>query len=243
MEPTSGPTPPLPGPAVPALSAAPAPMDRKGSAWHSRRAWVFLLVVTGVLLALDLVSKSLAFRHIADAPVVVNRQEVLAGGPLYRLIPSHDPVVLIPGIFELTLVLNPGAVFGIGAGQRVLFIVFTIGAFVFALWMFRAWTGPRDRAAHLGLALLLSGGLGNLYDRLIFGCVRDFLHPLPGVRLPFGWSYPWGSGSGAREVWPYVSNLADLFLIIGIVLLVCHTWRNGSGSSVGVRQDARTQNA
>ncbi len=212
------------------------------SAWHSRRAWVLLLVATAVLLAIDLASKSWAFAKIADAPVVVNRADVLAGGPLYRLIPPHEPVVILPKLLEFTLVLNPGAVFGLGAGQRGTFIVFTIGAFVFALWMFRAWTGPRDRLAHLGLALLLSGGLGNLYDRLMFACVRDFIHPLPHVVLPFGWSYPWGSRSGAREVWPYVSNLADLFLIVGIILLVWHTWKSG-GRAHGSTEPSPSPNA
>jgi len=198
------------------------------SAWYCPGAWVFLVLTTVVLLAADLASKSVAFARIAAVPVLVNRADVLSRAPLYKLIPPHEPVVVMPRVLEFTLVLNPGAVFGLGAGQRGLFIVFTIGAFLFALWMFKAWTGPRDRAAHLGLAMLLSGGLGNLYDRVVFGCVRDFLHPLPRVQLPFGWSYPWGSGSTAREVWPYVSNLADLFLIIGIVLLVWHTWRSGA---------------
>lgn len=205
------------------------------SAWHSPRAWAVLLVATALLLAIDLVSKDIAFRRIAGAPVTVLRADVLAGGPLYRLIPPHEPVVVIPRVLEFTLVLNPGAVFGLGAGQRVMFIVFTVGAFGFALWMFRAWTGPRDHIAHLGLALLLSGGLGNLYDRILLGCVRDFIHPLPRVVLPFNWSYPWSSGAAAREVWPYVSNLADLFLIFGIVLLVAHTWRSGGAAAPGSR--------
>jgi len=41
------------------------------------------------------------------------------------------------------------------------------------------------------------------------------------VDLPFGWSYPWGG----TEVWPYVSNIADLFLIIGIGILVIRALR------------------
>ncbi len=219
---------------------APQPLSPVGaldSAWRSPAAWVFLLGATVFFLAIDLVSKALAFRLIAGAPVVVDRAEVLTGGPLHRLIPNHDPVVVVPRVLELTLVLNPGAVFGLGAGKRATFIVFTIGAFAFALWMFKAWTHARDRAAHLGLALLISGGLGNLYDRLVFGCVRDFLHPLPRVQVPFGWSYPWATGSAARELWPYVSNLADLFLIIGIVLLVIHTWRSGAKAQSSAQRD------
>lgn len=226
-------SPPAPAPEAP---------QTPHSAWTSPRAWALLLIATFVLLAVDLVSKELAFRFIADAPVRIDRQEVLAGnGPLYRLIPSHDPVVVIPRVLEFTLVLNPGAVFGLGAGQRFTFIAFTLGALLFALWMFKAWTGPRDRAAHLGLALLISGGLGNLYDRVLYACVRDFIHPLPHVLLPFGWSYPWSRAVGGREVWPYVSNLADLFLIIGIGMLVWHTWRSGSKQHRAGQPDAPTR--
>ncbi|MFI4882162.1 MAG: signal peptidase II, partial [Phycisphaerales bacterium JB064] len=61
----------------------------------------------------------------------------------------------------------------------------------------------------------------NLYDRVRFACVRDFLHPLPGVNFPFGIQTPWSG----REVWPYVSNLADLWLIIGVAVLVVFLWR------------------
>lgn len=209
--------------------------DRPMAAWKSPRAWAFLLVTTVVGVALDLWSKAAAFERIADAPVVIRREDVLAGGPLYRLVPAHDPVVVAPNLLELTLVLNPGAVFGIGAGKRWFFVIFTGAAIGFALWMFARWTRAKDRIAHIGIALLLAGGLGNLYDRLAFACVRDFLHPLPRVKLPFGWSYPWGSGSAARELWPYVSNVADALLIVGIAILVLRTWRHGGAEHPDLR--------
>jgi len=212
-------------------TSPPAGGAPSGPSWKSRRAWAVLLTVTILGLLADLVSKELAFRLVAGTPVEVRRDDVLAGGPLSRLIPPHDPVVVVPHVLEFTLVLNPGAVFGIGAGKRWSFILFTGGAIVFALWMFVAWTRPRDSWAHAGIALLLAGGLGNLYDRLVYGCVRDFIHPLPGVLLPFHWSYPWAHGAAGREVWPYVSNVADLFLIIGIGVLVAYTWRSGSRRS------------
>jgi len=120
-------------------------------------------------------------------------------------------------------VLNPGAVFGIGPGRRWLFIGFTLIALGFSLWMFGRLTRARDRVAHVGLGLLISGGLGNLYDRVVFGCVRDFIHPLPGVLLPFGWRLP----SGERELWPYVSNVADLLLLVGIGMLLVTFWKKG----------------
>lgn len=202
-------------------------------AWRSWRAWATLLSVTALALAADLVSKRLAFQHVADEPVPVRYQDVVAVGAndprqIGRLIPAHDPVTVVPGLLDFTLVLNPGAVFGVGPGQRWFFIVFTGAALCLGVWMFSRWTGPRDRAAHIAIGLLLGGGLGNLYDRLAFGCVRDFLHPLPGVKFPFGFNPLGNSG----EVWPYVSNVADLLLLIGIGMLLVHLWRRDHGARV-----------
>lgn len=196
----------------------------EGTPWKSRTAVIVLVLVTVLGLGADLGSKWLAFRYVAPSPQVLVREEVLASRNLSRLLTPHEPRTIVAGLLEFTLVLNPGAVFGMGAGKRVVFIVFTLGALGFGLWMFGAWTQRRDRCAHVAIGLLLAGGLGNLYDRLRFACVRDFIHPLPGVKLPFGWRNPL---DGSDEVWPYVSNVADLFLLIGIGMLMVFLWRGG----------------
>lgn len=194
---------------------------------RSRAAWAVLLVVTALGLASDLVSKSVAFERIADRPVVVDREQVLRaqreGRSLGSLVPPAS-ITVVPNVLDLSLVLNPGAVFGIGAGKRWFFVGFTAAALGLALWMFAAWTRPRDYAAHAAIGLLVSGGLGNLYDRILYGCVRDFLHPLPGINMPFGLNMPL---TGQREIWPYVSNGADLWLLIGIGMLMWYLWRSG----------------
>lgn len=190
-------------------------------AGRSPSAWLLFLGVTVLGIAVDLWSKYAAFARIADAPVTIRREDVMASNALGNLIPYHDPVVVVPSLLEFTLVLNPGAVFGIGAGKRWFFVVFTIFAVGLATWLFARKTLAKDRWAHVAFALVVSGGLGNLYDRVRFACVRDFIHPLPGVRLPFGLRWPGGS----PEVWPYVSNVADAFLLIGIGLLIIYSWR------------------
>jgi signal peptidase II len=192
-----------------------------GGAASSPRAWAVLAATTIIGLVSDLWSKHAAFVHVAGVPVRLSREEVLSTPMLGALIPQHDPVRVIPGLLEFTLVLNPGAVFGMGAGKRWFFIAFTLLALGFGLYMFSKWTRPREWTSHVAIGLLLAGGLGNLYDRLVFACVRDFLHPLPGVVLPMGWHWPWGG----NEVWPYVSNVADLWLCIGIGILVVRTLR------------------
>jgi signal peptidase II len=184
-----------------------------------------LLSVSAVGLGLDLWTKWWAFASVAGTPVFVRREDVLSVRFLGSLIPIHEPVTVVPHLLDFTLVLNPGAVFGMGAGRRWFFVVFTAAALAFGLALFGRWTRPKERLNHAAIGLLLAGGLGNLYDRLVFACVRDFIHPLPGVTLPWGLNWPWGG----NEVWPYVSNVADLWLIIGIAILLIRALRPPRG--------------
>ena len=61
---------------------------------------------------------------------------------------------------------------------------------------------------HLALGLILGGALGNLYDRLRFNAVRDLL-----------WLFP---GSG---LWPWIFNVADAALLVGVSTVVWVMWR------------------
>ena len=190
------------------------------SAAKSPGAWALFLAVTAIGLFVDLWTKYLAFGRLAPDPVRIDREAVIeltrSDRSLAALIPDHTPTVVVPHLLEFTLVLNRGAVFGLGAGQRWVFVVFTVVAVGIGLWAFARWTTARDRLVHVLIALVLAGGLGNLYDRLKYASVRDFLHPLPGVKYPFGISTPWSG----RDIWPYVSNVADAFLLIGIIGLM-----------------------
>lgn len=219
----------MPGPAAPPEGdqATPAPIRRAGSC---PRSWFVLLVSVLLGLVADLGSKELAFRHVADAPYRPDRELVLrvlrdAPEDIMLLVPPHQAVIVIPSVLEFRLVLNSGAVFGTGQGRRWFFIGFTGAALAFALFLFARWTHARDPWSHAAIGLIISGGLGNLYDRVLFGCVRDFIHPLPGVKLPFGLTWPHGSD----ELWPYISNVADALLLIGIGVLMIRLWRHERG--------------
>lgn len=103
---------------------------------------------------------------------------------------------LIPGIFHLTYVCNPGAAFGFLAYKTSFFI--TISLLVIFLIIFGGrYLETRYFLLRLALALLLGGALGNLSDRLRTGYVIDFLD---------------------FRIWP-VFNLADVALVLGIFLL------------------------
>jgi len=153
-----------------------APGRAPRRAWRSPLAWVVLTVVCAAGVTGDLGLKAWAFRSVAPEPVILDRDEI---GQPYGYIPTHEPVVVIPRLLNLHLVKNDGAVFGIGANQRMFFIVFTIAALAAAVAVFGRWTISNATVAHIAIGLIIAGGFGNLYDRVIFGFVRDFLHMLP----------------------------------------------------------------
>ena len=206
-------------PAIPtdrraASEVVPRDVSRRTPAGRSVRAWVVLLSFLAIGFAADLTAKQLAFDRVASSPVVLNRETIVSDSSWHP--PYHDPIVVIPKVLQFRLVLNRGAVFGVGPGHRWFFIVFTVLAVVVALGVFAFRTGRRQVLIHVSLAFILAGALGNLYDRIRFGAVRDFLNMFPDVNLPFGWH--WGSGS--PEIFPWVYNLADVFLLCGIGLLM-----------------------
>lgn len=191
------------------------------SAWRSPRAWVILLVVTVAGFATDVMTKSWAFQEIAGQPVILERDQLLSN-PHWSPIPIHEGVVAIPGrILDFRLVLNDGAVFGIGSQQRVFFIFFTLAALMIAAWIFGRHTTKNNTIAHIAVGLILGGGLGNLYDRIFVGRVRDFMHLFPDRHLPFELSWP-GNNS---ELFPWIFNTGDVLLLMGMGLLMIFFWR------------------
>jgi len=111
-------------------------------------------------------------------------------------------------VFSLVLAFNPGAAFSFLAGasgwQRWVFTGIAVVASVVIVWLLRRG-GSRLYCA--GLALILGGALGNLWDRITIGQVVDF--------LLFHW----------RE-WSYPAfNVADSAITIGAALLIIDSFR------------------
>lgn len=186
-------------------------------ALRSPRAVVLFVALLGSLLAADLIVKSWSFEHVAGRPVMLKGSETRGSAT----IPPHDSRVLVPRILALHLTVNEGAVFGLGQGGRWGFVVFSIVAslaigFVFARSARGAWL------LHLALAAVLAGAIGNLYDRLAYGLVRDMLLLFPGVNLPFGLHWP----DGSAGLYPWIFNIADVCLVIGLIVLMILMYRH-----------------
>ena len=63
-----------------------------------------------------------------------------------------------------------------------------------------------QRWLHIWCGLVMAGALGNLYDRIFFGYVRDMIHFTGSIEI------------GGRSIgWPYVFNVADVYLVVGVV--------------------------
>lgn len=175
-----------------------------GKSWS----WLFVALAVAGFVA-DLGSK-----YAVNAWLDQDRHHVTVGGFV------HKGYEIVPGMFSLVRQegLNRGALFGLGNhpehGDKanLLFAAISAAAAVLiVLWSFRrsvvsSWT------LSLALGLILAGALGNLYDRLVFGGVRDFI-----------WVY-YQSANDGRLLFNYpVFNLADTFLCIGAAVLVLHT--------------------
>ncbi|MFZ0308677.1 MAG: signal peptidase II [Candidatus Sulfotelmatobacter sp.] len=123
-----------------------------------------------------------------------------------KRISLYSHIQVIPGFFRLTHTENTGAAFSLFAdspahwktGLLIAFSVVALAVVSFLLW-------KNDRAhvvTGIGLALIMGGALGNLWDRVTSGRVVDFL--LLYVK---------------RYQWP-VFNLADSAIVVGAGLLI-----------------------
>ena len=226
------------------VGVVPVPTAIRSGAAHVR---LWGVVIAG--LTLDLWSKAWAFDTLRQGG---HRQ-------------------LIPYLLELHTTLNPGALFGIGAGHTEVFLVASVLALALVLWMF-AQSPATGWLTHLALGAILAGALGNMYDRAFVslveypvrtpvavvtryyvaqqgpdgqsvllheyppsgdrpahvlplaggervlrprGYVRDFIK-IPTTLPRWDWISPKWRG---RELWPWVFNVADMLLVVGVAIL------------------------
>ncbi len=86
----------------------------------------------------------------------------------------RGPIEVFPG-FELAYVENTGAAFGMGRGANGFFIVVAVAMIVVLLRQLTKWP-QNDVWLQAGGTLVLAGAIGNLYDRLAYRHVVDFLY-------------------------------------------------------------------
>ena len=183
--------------------------DTPKSNLRSPAAVARFLLTAAIGLFLDLYTKHTAFIKLASG---LPFRDTGNDGKLHWLVRPKSEFLATHGYpfirdwIHFHVTVNEGAVFGIGQGQRWLFLVISGAAIWFLTYLFT--TSGKQRFFQFLLGILLAGVLGNLYDRFQFGYVRDMIYALP------GWNWP----GTKREIFPWIFNVADILLCIGVGL-------------------------
>ena len=131
-----------------------------------------------------------------------------------RTVSVYDSFHVIPGFFDIVHTKNPGAAFGMFADtdhplRTFLLVGVSLAVLVYiAIALLRpASAGFSSTAATTyGLALIMGGALGNIYDRVVHGRVTDFLEFYHGS-------------------WRFAAfNIADSAITVGAALLILDMW-------------------
>ncbi len=105
------------------------------------------------------------------------------------------------GLFQFRYTENTGAAFSSFADNKSILIVFTALVIILCLFVLLA-KKVKAKIPVVCLVLIVSGGIGNLIDRIAKGYVVDFIEPL---FMNFA-----------------VFNVADIFITCGAILLMCY---------------------
>ncbi len=137
------------------------------------------------------------------AAAVVLLDQVSKAAVRAALVPG-EPVTLIPGVMDLSLIYNTGAAFSLGEGAGALFVLIAVAMCAGGVYV--AW-----RRTDVPLSLLLTvaavvgGGIGNAIDRVALGAVTDFFKT---TFVNFA-----------------IFNVADIFVTCGVPVALILWWR------------------
>ncbi len=106
-------------------------------------------------------------------------------------------IPVIPEIFHLTYILNPGAAFGILENQRFFFVIIAVAMIAIVIYLYPRLPS-KPLLLRLGIGLMAGGAVGNVIDRIKTGYVVDFFD---------------------FRIWP-IFNIADIAIVIGVSCIV-----------------------
>lgn len=113
----------------------------------------------------------------------------------------NESVTVIKNFFRLTYSHNDGAAFGMFGGKTVFIVLISfivLGYLLFELFYHK----KRNLLVDVSMSFIVGGLLGNLFDRLWFGYVRDFLD-----FKVFNYDFA-------------IFNLADTFIVVGAFIFL-----------------------
>lgn len=159
--------------------------------------WILVILIAILGTASDLLSKYLVFKFIGD----------------------KSSIVIISKFLKFSCTMNSGIIWGLWSGNSVIFLVLTVLTIPLILLLFREINRQSDKPwlrrswlMAIAFGLILSGAIGNLYDRLVYRAVRDFI-------------------DFYIINWP-IFNLADTYITIGAVLIIILMFRKAPQDEV-----------
>ena len=126
---------------------------------------------------------------------------------------DKTPITIINNFFYINKIFNTGAAFSLFTGNNFILIIIAIAVLIYIDR--KVIDDIKSKISVISISMLIGGIIGNLFDRIVYGKVIDFLS------FKFGtYSFP-------------IFNLADTFICIGIFLLIVEFLRgdlNGNKS-------------
>lgn len=116
---------------------------------------------------------------------------------------GKEAVPFVKGIAELTYLRNTGAAFSFLSGKTKLLAVFTLVviAFLIVFLLKQTKKNPGKKLYLMSLAMIITGAVGNMWDRFAYGYVIDFIN-FTFMHFP-------------------VFNVADIFITVGGIAFCC----------------------
>ena len=114
---------------------------------------------------------------------------------------------IIGDVFTLINVENTGAFLGMGSElseiPRVLLLIVLPIIVLVSITIYTYIDKSLDKISIIGFSLIIGGGIANIFDRIVYGSVTDFLY------LNFGGVFKTG-----------IFNIADMFVTTGMILIL-----------------------
>ena len=122
---------------------------------------------------------------------------------------------IIADIFTLIKVENKGAFLGMGSElseiPRILLLIVLPVIVLISITIYTYIDKSLDKISIIGFSLIIGGGIGNIFDRIVYGSVTDFLY------LNFGGIFKTG-----------IFNIADFSVTTGMVMILISSFKKSS---------------
>ena len=122
---------------------------------------------------------------------------------------------IVEDIFTLIKVENTGAFLGMGSElsetPRILLLIVLPIVVLISITIYTYFDKSLDKISIIGFSLIIGGGIANIFDRIVFGSVTDFLY------LNFGSIFKTG-----------IFNIADVSVTTGMILILISSFKKNS---------------